>query len=314
MKIIQAPGKLKKAGSNNLNSFNNINPEPMKGIILAGGAGTRLHPLTLAVSKQLMPIYDKPMIYYPLSVLMMAGISEILIISTPHDLPNFKQLLGYGRSLGCSFTYAKQVVPNGLAQAFVIGESFIGKDKVALVLGDNIFFGNGLSQIVHENNDPQGGVVFAYHVNDPERYGVVEFDDDFNALSIEEKPGKPKSNYAVPGLYFYDNSVIDVAKNMKPSARGEYEITDVNRWYLEQGKLKVGVLSRGIAWLDTGTFESLLQASQFVEVVQNRQGLKIGCIEEIAYRMKFISREQLNQIAQPLLKSGYGQYLINLTD
>ncbi len=286
----------------------------MKGIILAGGAGTRLHPLTLAVSKQLMPIYDKPMIYYPLSVLMMAGISEILIISTPHDLPNFKQLLGDGRSLGCSFTYAKQVVPNGLAQAFVIGESFIGKDKVALVLGDNIFFGNGLSQIVHENNDPQGGVVFAYHVNDPERYGVVEFDDDFNALSIEEKPGKPKSNYAVPGLYFYDNSVIDVAKNMKPSARGEYEITDVNRWYLEQGKLKVGVLSRGIAWLDTGTFESLLQASQFVEVVQNRQGLKIGCIEEIAYRMKFISREQLNQIAQPLLKSGYGQYLINLTD
>lgn len=286
----------------------------MKGIILAGGAGTRLHPLTLAVSKQLMPIYDKPMIYYPLSVLMMAGINEILIISTPHDLPNFKQLLGDGKSLGCSFSYAEQVVPNGLAQAFVIGESFIGKEKVALVLGDNIFFGNGLSQLVHENNDPQGGVVFAYHVNDPERYGVVEFDHDFNVLSIEEKPNHPKSNYAVPGLYFYDNSVIEVAKNMKPSVRGEYEITDVNRWYLGQGKLKVGVLSRGIAWLDTGTFESLIQASQFVEVVQNRQGLKIGCIEEIAYRMKFISREQLNQIAQPLLKSGYGQYLINLTD
>jgi len=286
----------------------------MKGIILAGGAGTRLHPLTLAVSKQLMPVYDKPMIYYPLSVLMMAGINEILIISTPHDLPHFRQLLGNGKALGCSFSYAEQAIPNGLAQAFVIGETFIGNDKVALVLGDNIFFGNGLSQIVQENNDPAGGVVFAYHVHDPERYGVVEFDGNFKALSIEEKPQRPKSHYAVPGLYFYDNSVIGVAKNMKPSARGEYEITDVNRWYLEQGRLKVGVLSRGIAWLDTGTFESLLQASQFVEVVQNRQGLKIGCIEEIAYRMNFIDREQLNQIAQPLLKSGYGQYLVSLSD
>lgn len=286
----------------------------MKGIILAGGAGTRLHPLTLAVSKQLMPVYDKPMIYYPLSVLMMAGIREVLIISTPHDLPNFRMLLGDGHSLGMEFSYAQQEIPNGLAQAFVIGESFIGKDKVSLILGDNIFFGNGLSQLVQDNNDPTGGVVFAYHVNDPERYGVVAFDDNFRAISIEEKPKQPKSNFAVPGLYFYDNSVVEVAKNIKPSARGEYEITDVNRHYLEHGLLKVGVLSRGIAWLDTGTFESLLQAAQFVEVVQNRQGLKIGCIEEIAYRMQFIDREQLNRVAQPLVKSGYGQYLINLND
>jgi len=286
----------------------------MKGIILAGGAGTRLHPLTLAISKQLMPIYDKPMIYYPLSVLMMAGIREILIISTPYDLPSFKKLLGDGHQLGCEFSYAEQSVPNGLAQAFVIGESFIGHDKVALILGDNIFFGNGLSQLVQSSNDPEGGIVFAYHVNDPERYGVVEFDEEMNALSIEEKPKAPRSNFAVPGLYFYDNSVVEVAKNISPSARGEYEITDVNRYYLKQSNLKVRVLSRGIAWLDTGTFQSLLQASQFVEVVQNRQGLIIGSIEEIAYRMKFITKEQLNKIAEPLLKSGYGQYLMNIHD
>ncbi|MDP4281740.1 MAG: glucose-1-phosphate thymidylyltransferase RfbA [Bacteroidota bacterium] len=286
----------------------------MKGIILAGGAGTRLHPLTLAVSKQLMPVYDKPMIYYPLSVLMMAGIRDILIISTHHDLPNFEMLLGDGAQLGCSFTYAVQETPNGLAQAFVIGEKFIGKDKVALILGDNIFFGHGLPELVQANNDPDGGVVFAYHVNDPERYGVVEFDDQFKAISIEEKPKKPKSNFAVPGLYFYDNSVVEVAKNIRPSARGEYEITDVNRYYLEAGLLNVGVLGRGIAWLDTGTFESLLQAAQFVEVIQDRQGLKIGCIEEVAYRMKFINREQLECIAKPLLKSGYGNYLMNMTE
>ena len=286
----------------------------MKGIILAGGAGTRLHPLTLAISKQLMPIYDKPMIYYPLSVLMMSGIREILIISTPYDLPSFKKLLGDGHQLGCEFSYAEQSVPNGLAQAFVIGEPFIGRDKVALILGDNIFFGNGLSQLVQSSNDPEGGIVFAYHVNDPERYGVVEFDDEMNALSIEEKPKAPRSNFAVPGLYFYDNSVVEVAKNISPSARGEYEITDVNRYYLKQSNLKVRVLSRGIAWLDTGTFQSLLQASQFVEVVQNRQGLIIGSIEEVAYRMKFITKEQLNTIAEPLLKSGYGQYLMNIHD
>ena len=284
----------------------------MKGIILAGGSGTRLHPLTLAVSKQLMPVYDKPMIYYPLSVLMMAGINEILIISTPHDLPNFEKLLGDGRSLGCSFSYAVQHEPNGLAQAFVIGAPFIGKDDAALILGDNIFYSSGLQNLLNECRQPEGGIVFAYHVADPERYGVVEFDASGTAVSIEEKPKKPRSNYAVPGLYFYDNSVVEVAAGIRPGARGEYEITDVNRYYLEHGRLRVKVMSRGTAWLDTGTFSSLLQASQFVEVIETRQGLKIGCIEEVAYRMGYINRSQLQAIAQPLLKSGYGDYLMRI--
>lgn len=284
----------------------------MKGIILAGGSGTRLHPLTLAMSKQMMPIYDKPMIYYPLSVLMMAGIREVLIISTPHDLPNFERLLGNGESLGCKFSYAVQEVPNGLAQAFVIGEKFIGKDKVALILGDNIFYGVGLGRTLKQISDPDGGVVFAYHVSDPERYGVVEFDKNNKVLSIEEKPKAPKSNYAVPGLYFYDNEVVQIAKNLKPSPRGEYEITDVNKEYLKMGKLKVSIMDRGTAWLDTGTFPSLMQAGQFVQVIEERQGLKIGCIEEVAYNMGYINKEQLTKIAQPLTKSGYGNYLLEV--
>jgi glucose-1-phosphate thymidylyltransferase len=281
----------------------------MKGIILAGGSGTRLHPLTLVISKQLMPVYDKPMIYYPLSTLMVSGIKDILIISTPKDLPHFKNLLGDGKNLGCNFSYAEQHEPKGLAQAFTIGADFIGDDKVALILGDNIFYGTGLGNTLRLNNDPDGGVIYAYHVSDPERYGVVEFDKDMKAVSIEEKPEKPKSNYAVPGLYFYDNDVVDIARNIKPSHRGELEITDVNREYLTRGKLNVAVMGRGTAWLDTGTFGSLMQAGQYVQVIEERQGMKIGCIEEVAYRMGYIDAAQLKVLAQPLVKSGYGEYL-----
>jgi glucose-1-phosphate thymidylyltransferase len=284
----------------------------MKGIILAGGSGTRLHPLTLAVSKQLMPIYDKPMIYYPLSTLIWAGISEILIISTPHDLPLFRQLLGDGSTLGCRFEYAVQEHPNGLAEAFIIGKEFVGNDKVALILGDNIFYGTGLAELLQKNNDPNGGIIYAYHVLDPERYGVVDFDANGKVLSIEEKPQHPKSNYAVPGIYFYDNSVLEIAANIKPSHRGELEITDVNKEYLKQGNLQVSILDRGTAWLDTGTFQSLMQAGQFVQVIEERQGLKIGAIEEAAYRMGFIDANQLKKISEPLLKSGYGTHLMSL--
>ncbi|MEZ4856875.1 MAG: glucose-1-phosphate thymidylyltransferase RfbA [Gelidibacter sp.] len=284
----------------------------MKGIVLAGGSGTRLHPLTLAISKQLMPVYDKPMIYYPITTLITAGIREILIISTPQDLPLFKLLLGDGKQFGCEFYYEVQEEPKGLAQAFLIGETFIGKDKVALILGDNIFYGSGLSELLQANNNPEGGVIYAYHVHDPERYGVVEFDENGHAISIEEKPKIPKSNFAVPGIYFYDNSVIDIAKSIQPSHRGELEITDINKAYLKQGKLSVSILDRGTAWLDTGTFNSLMQASQFVQVIEERQGLKVGSIEEAAYKMKFITKAQLHKLAQPLLKSGYGHHLLDL--
>lgn len=284
----------------------------MKGIILAGGLGTRLYPLTMAVSKQLMPVYDKPMIYYPLSTLMSAGIRDILIISTPQDLPNFEKLLGDGSAIGCNFSYVPQYDPNGLAQAFVLGESFIGNDPASLILGDNIFYGSGMRELLKASSDPDGGVVFAYRVSDPERYGVVEFDDNLKAISIEEKPSNPKSDYAVPGLYFYDNSVVEIAKNLKPSARGEYEITDVNKIYLEMGKLQVGVLERGVAWLDTGTHRSLMQAGQFIEVIEERQGLKIGCIEEIAWEEGFIDDGQLEKLGHKYIKSGYGEYLLNL--
>ena len=284
----------------------------MKGIILAGGSGTRLHPLTLAVSKQLMPIYDKPMIYYPLSTLMWSGIRDVLIISTPQDLPLFKKLLGDGSQLGCNFQYAEQARPNGLAEAFIIAEEFIANEKVALILGDNIFYGTGLSELLQQNNNPEGGIVYAYHVHDPERYGVAEFDENFNVVSIEEKPKQPKSNFVVPGIYFYDNTVVDIAKKIKPSHRGELEITDINKVYLNQGKLKVSILDKGTAWLDTGTFQSLLQASQFVEVIEERQGLKIGAIEEAAFSMGYIDSNQLKKLAKPLIKSGYGKHLLSL--
>ncbi|WP_136467628.1 glucose-1-phosphate thymidylyltransferase RfbA [Flagellimonas onchidii] len=284
----------------------------MKGIILAGGSGTRLHPITLAVSKQLMPIYDKPMIYYPLSTLIESGIWEILIISTPHDLPMFQRLLGDGRKYGCRFEYAVQDEPNGLAEAFIIGEKFIGDDKVALILGDNIFYGTGLDELLQSNNDPDGGIIYAYHVNDPERYGVVEFDEDGKVISIAEKPEKPKSNYAVPGIYFYDNDVVEIAKNIEPSARGELEITDINQEYLRRGKLKVSIMDRGTAWLDTGTFQSLMQASQFVQVIEERQGLKIGAIESSAYKMGYITKNQFKKLTEPFLKSGYSKRLLEV--